>query len=293
MPLPRCCSVAQSCPTLCRPQAPLSMGLPRVGYYFLLPGIFPAQGRVRTSCLGKWILYHGAAREAFPHVLAFHIKQGPGSTVSVFTLIRDALDSLCTVFPWFQLSIRVPFLPRICLDSHLHSVATLSFPPTPSLLPSGTVPQSVCHSLDTCEEYWHWLLRKSLTSDLTLSHDRIWGVHFGQESRKSAAVPCHVACDAGIPCFRCWLESQGKVTSAWLPAKILSSFLGSISIFREESSEYPIYYTWIYSTFIVGTWMKHLLLWYLRSDFFFKVILFIDINGIRLKGATFSSLFIV
>ena len=83
------------------------------------------------------------------------------------------------------------------------------------------------------------------------------------------------------------------MTSAWLPAKILSSFLGSISIFREESSEYPIYYTWIYSTFIVATWMKHLLLWYLRSDFFFKVILFIDINGIRLKGATFSSLFMV
>ena len=119
MPFPRCCSVAQSCPTLCAPmnccpQAPFSMGFP-----------------VPPALLGKWILYHRAAREASPHVLASHIKQGPGITVSVFTLILDALNSLWTVFPWFQLSTHVPFLPRICLESHLHSVATLTSPPTP------------------------------------------------------------------------------------------------------------------------------------------------------------------
>ena len=66
----------------CRPQAPFSMGFP-----------------VPPALLGKWILYHRAAREAFPHVLASHIKQGPGITVSVFTLILDALNSLWTVFP--------------------------------------------------------------------------------------------------------------------------------------------------------------------------------------------------
>ena len=211
-----------------------------------LPGSF-LHGISRTSCLAWQVDSLPQSRpRTSPHVLASHIKQGPGITV-------------CS--PWYAMLLTVcgrsshdfscPLMPLFCPGSAWNPTYIQSPPlpppsPTASLLPSGTAPQSVCHSLDSCGEYWHWLLRKSLTSDLILSHDKIWGLHFGQESHKSAALPCHVACDVGISCFWCWLESQVKVTSAWLPAKILSSFLGSISIFRRESSEYPIYYTCIY-----------------------------------------------
>ena len=37
-----CCLVAKSCPTLSQPQAPLSMGFPRQGYWSGLP--FPCPG---------------------------------------------------------------------------------------------------------------------------------------------------------------------------------------------------------------------------------------------------------
>ena len=94
MPFPRC-SVARSCPTVCAPmdcspQAPLSMGFPRVGCHFLLQGIFPSQQL--NAHLLPWQV------DSLPHVplstLASHIKQGPGITVSMFTLITDAFKSV-------------------------------------------------------------------------------------------------------------------------------------------------------------------------------------------------------
>ena len=68
-----CCFVAQFCPTLCNPmdcRASLSMGFSRQEYWSQLP--FPSLGDLQPrdwtyfSCIGRWILYHWATREAPP-----------------------------------------------------------------------------------------------------------------------------------------------------------------------------------------------------------------------------------
>ena len=74
LPVGRCCSVAQSCPTLVTPgtvarQAPLSMRFPREEYRSGMP--FPPPGdlprprdRTCVSCPGRQLLYRWATREA-------------------------------------------------------------------------------------------------------------------------------------------------------------------------------------------------------------------------------------
>ena len=79
---PSCCSVAESCPTLCdlwtiACQASLSMRFPWEEYWrhFLLQGIFPDQRSTRISCIGRWILYHWATREALVLVYVVFVTQ--------------------------------------------------------------------------------------------------------------------------------------------------------------------------------------------------------------------------
>ena len=71
------CSVAQLCLTLCGPmdyvvhQDPLSMGFPGQEYWSGLP--FPSPGdQTHISCIGRWILYHWATREALYSWVVFH-----------------------------------------------------------------------------------------------------------------------------------------------------------------------------------------------------------------------------
>ena len=70
-----CCLVANSCLTLCTSMdySPPSRFLcpwnfsgknTGVSCLFLLQGIFPTQGFNPVSCIGRWILYHWAIREA-------------------------------------------------------------------------------------------------------------------------------------------------------------------------------------------------------------------------------------
>ena len=55
-------------------QAPLSMGSPRQEYWsmgpFPPPGDLPKPGIDHISCIGRWVLYHWATREA--HTIKYH-----------------------------------------------------------------------------------------------------------------------------------------------------------------------------------------------------------------------------
>ena len=74
-----CCSVTKSCLTLSLPRGrqPTRLLCPwdvpgrntGMGCHFLLQGIFQIQGSNLRLLLGRWILYHGATREA-PHRLS-------------------------------------------------------------------------------------------------------------------------------------------------------------------------------------------------------------------------------
>ena len=51
-------------------QPPLSMGFPRqkywkkMGYHFILQGIFPTRDGILIYCIGRWVLYHWTTGEA-------------------------------------------------------------------------------------------------------------------------------------------------------------------------------------------------------------------------------------
>ena len=64
------CSVTNLCPALVTPRAPLTLGFPKEEYRSGLPFFFFSRGsswlrhRTQISCIGRWVLYHWATREA-------------------------------------------------------------------------------------------------------------------------------------------------------------------------------------------------------------------------------------
>ena len=115
----------------CSPSGPLSMGFSRIQeevIIFFYTGYFQPSDQRRVSCIGRWILYHRATREAQTHIswckirnLLFHMwKHGWIWPHRYWNKDSNALMSLISVY--ISLCIYVSFF---SLNHFFHEFITM------------------------------------------------------------------------------------------------------------------------------------------------------------------------